>query len=121
MLANWSKSLRLASCMRRAASVSLLAAAMCLSVSKVKASSEVLSRVGEAEEGFQRRLIATVDAACAPFLVHDELGLSARRMEVQIRVEIFVIIEALDGLGILRANMAVADMLSNHRAILSFH
>jgi hypothetical protein len=55
-----------------------------------------------------------------PFLVHYELGLSARPMEVQIRVEIFVI-EALDRLGILRANMAVADMLANHRAILGFH
>ena len=41
-------------------------------------------------------------------------------MEVQIRVEKFVI-EALDGLGILGANMALADMFANYRAILGLH
>jgi hypothetical protein len=41
-------------------------------------------------------------------------------MEVQIRVEM-LLIEALDGLCILGANMAVADMFANHRPILGLH
>src|ERR1700689_4960721 len=49
---------------------------------------KVLCRFGEAEQGFQWSLIATVDAAHAPFVVHLDIRLCTRTMKVQIRIEV---------------------------------
>ena len=56
--------------MRRAASVSLMAAAMRLERDEAETGAKVLCWFVEAEQGFQWSLIATVNAAHAPFVVH---------------------------------------------------
>jgi hypothetical protein len=76
-----------------------------------------LCRLVQRQQGLQRGLIALVTNAFAALLIDLDIGLGARPVVVQTRVQILPI-EAVDGVGMARVDIAVADVFADHRAIL---
>ena len=81
---------------------------------------QVLARVGQRQQGFQPSLAAAVIASLAAFGIAFDVGVRARAMVVQIRVEVLGI-ETVDGLSLVRVDVGVAQVLADHAAILGFH
>src|SRR5271156_271183 len=81
---------------------------------------QVLCRVVQRQQGFQRGLITPVTDALAAFLVYLDIGLGAGTMVVQIGVQELPI-EAVDGLGVAGIDVAIAHGFADHRALLGLH
>src|SRR6516225_9480856 len=84
------------------------------------AGAQISCGLGECEQSFTRSLVAQVAAPAASFLVSVQLGLGAGTMEVQIGIEV-VAVELLQRLSLGGLNIAVADVLADHGAVLGFH
>ena len=117
---NRSNSLFLASCVRRAASVSLSAAAMRFRALMLSPRAQVLCWIIQLEQGFQRSLVALVADAFAASEIDLDVGLGAGAMIVQIWVEVLAI-EVVEAVGVARIDVSVADMFADHRAVFGLH
>ena len=73
-----------------------------------------------AQTGLQRSLVSLVADVFAAFLIDPDIGLGAGAMVVQIGIEILPV-EAVDPVGVARIDVAVADVFTNHRAVLGLY
>ena len=81
---------------------------------------QILCRFIQRQQGLQRSLVALVANAFAALLIDLDVGLGAGTMVVQIGIEILPI-EAVDAVGVARIDVAVADVFTNHRAVLGLY
>jgi len=68
------------------------------------------------QQGFQWSLVALVADAFSPLEIDFDLRLGAGPVVVQVGVEV-VSLEAVDGLCVRRADVSVADVFADHRAV----
>ncbi len=120
---SWRKprnSLRLASCMRRADSVLLCAFAIWVQALKADSGLEVALawRRGplQGSQRFPRGGVAFVGECLLAPRVHDPIGLPARTMKVQVRVE-GGLVERMDVFGVLGGDVAVAYVFANYGSV----
>ena len=106
--------------MRRAASVSLMAAGDPFQRVHTQSLAQVLCRFVQQRQGLQRSLIALVSYPLAPFLVDLHVRLSAGTMVVQIRIQVLPI-EVVDAVGVAGIDVSIADVFANDRAVLGLH
>ena len=109
---------------------SLLHAARCFGIAEgagdslqcvdAESLAQILCRFIQRQQGFQRSLVSLVANAFAAFLIDLDVGLCAGTMVVQIGIEIFPV-EAVDAVSVAGIDVAVADVFTNHRAVLGLY
>ena len=80
---------------------------------------QVSLRLGQSEQGLERRLVAAVNPLLAALFVDFDIGLRAWTMIVEIGIEVGAV-EPLQALGMGCVNRALAQMLADYGAIFGF-
>jgi hypothetical protein len=83
------------------------------------ATAQILFRLGQRQQGFQRCLVAPITARLFSFSIDFHSGLRTGPMQVQIRVEVLSL-EAINAFGLRRRQMAITHVFANHGSVLGF-